>query len=135
MNLIKNCITSLNHIFDKHFRRQTYIEGIYGSIDNDNDLYGKIIEYYSREKRLLSPEKQKVLSSLVFDNLDYDNIKNHYNNKTLYKCNKETLIKYLKSRYTWCTEVDRRLNRTLPTHGNKEALIDRINRYIERYDL
>ncbi len=133
-DLIKNCITSLNHIFDKHFRRYTYIEGIYGSIDSNNDLYGKILEYYSGEKRLLSLEKQKVLSSLVFDNLDYDNIKNHYSNKTLHKCNKETLIKYLKSRYIWCTEVDRRLNRTLPTHGNKEALVNRINQYIERYD-
>lgn len=116
-------VSCLNYILNRRFRRYRNTPGLYELIDNN--LYDKVVDYYIKQKNMLSLEKQKEVSTLIFDNIDYNNIKTHYDNKTLNKCTVATLKKYIRTRSP-CIHI--------PLSGNKSTLIDRINEHIKNFN-
>jgi len=116
-------VSCLNYILNRRFRRYRNTPGLYELIDNN--LYDKLVDYYTKQKNMLSLEKQKEVSTLIFDNIDYNNIKTHYDNKTLKKCTVSTLKKYIRTRSP-C--------KWLRISGNKSQLVERINEYIKNFN-
>lgn len=131
---LKSSIKSLNYILNENYHGMRGGHGIYnwtstyGNVwypseytDNmwdveDDKLYNKVLNCYSKMKTSLDQSVKKELSRVVFDNIDYETIKNHYESKTLERCTSAFLRKFLAGRspnYSWSK-----------TSGCKNALVN-----------
>ena len=132
--IMLSCCECLNRILNPNYKSTALgfrMPGLYDTLDSNNNLYKRLVDYYNKEKNTLSLVNKKKLSKLVFDNVDYDNIKNHYNNNTLHTCTCATLKKFLR-----CSSLDFMHNRNRPKlSGNKQTLINRTYHYIIDYNL
>ena len=133
---LDSSIKSLNYILNENYRGMRGGHGIYNwtstycnvwyssesseySDDTwdveDDKLYNKVLNCYSKVKTSLDQSVKKVLSRVVFDNIDYETIKNHYETNTLEHCSCAFLRKFLAGRspnYSWSK-----------TSGSKNVLV------------